>query len=186
MFDWVLRLLNPLSANLTKMVKHTQTIRRQKPTNCLNVFDHLVGLALRGLTIEIFTIKLRVKQIIAIFTRVTFLISFDHPLCSLKPILSLMMPPHNISKSVIFSFTFGLVNSLRNTIICFQILLLVFSCLQSFNSPRFSVTRLLTPSCFSMSSWVFLSFKSPFCSQELIQGKKLLLVSSWAPRFPTA
>ena len=30
-----------------KMVKHTQTIRRQQPTNCLNVFDHLVGLALQ-------------------------------------------------------------------------------------------------------------------------------------------
>ena len=27
------------------MVKHTQTIRRQKPTNFLNVFDHFVGLA---------------------------------------------------------------------------------------------------------------------------------------------
>ena len=32
-----------------KMVKHTQTIRRQKPTNCLSVFDHFVGLALTGL-----------------------------------------------------------------------------------------------------------------------------------------
>ena len=68
MFDWVQRLLNPFSANLTKMVKHTQTVCRQKPTNCLSVFDHLVGLALQGLTIEIFKIKLRVKQIIAIFT----------------------------------------------------------------------------------------------------------------------
>ena len=32
-----------------KMVKHTQTIRRQKSTNCLNVFDHFVGLALKEL-----------------------------------------------------------------------------------------------------------------------------------------
>ena len=31
------------------MVKHTQIIRRQKPTNCLSVFDHFVGLALKGL-----------------------------------------------------------------------------------------------------------------------------------------
>ena len=31
------------------MVKHTQTIRQQKPTNCLSVFDHFVGLALKGL-----------------------------------------------------------------------------------------------------------------------------------------
>ena len=27
------------------MVKHTLTIRQQKPTNCLSVFDHVVGLA---------------------------------------------------------------------------------------------------------------------------------------------
>ena len=25
------------------MVKHTQTIRQQKPTNCLSVFDHFAG-----------------------------------------------------------------------------------------------------------------------------------------------
>ena len=31
------------------MVKHTQTIRRQQPTNGLIVFDHFVGLALEGL-----------------------------------------------------------------------------------------------------------------------------------------
>ena len=34
------------------MVKHSQTIRRQKPTNCLNVFDHFVGLALKWLISE--------------------------------------------------------------------------------------------------------------------------------------
>ena len=33
-----------------KMVRHTPTIRRQKPTNCLSVFDHVVGVALKGLT----------------------------------------------------------------------------------------------------------------------------------------
>ena len=31
------------------MVKHTQTIRRHKPTNYFSVFDHFVGLALKGL-----------------------------------------------------------------------------------------------------------------------------------------
>ena len=32
------------------MVKHTlKTIRRQKPTNSLSVFDHFLGLALKGL-----------------------------------------------------------------------------------------------------------------------------------------
>ena len=31
------------------MVKHTQTIRRLLPTNCLTMFDHFVRLALKGL-----------------------------------------------------------------------------------------------------------------------------------------
>ena len=31
-----------------KMVKHTQTICRLLSTNCLSVFDHFVGLALKG------------------------------------------------------------------------------------------------------------------------------------------
>ena len=30
-----------------KMAKHTQTIRRQQPTNCLSVFDIFVELALK-------------------------------------------------------------------------------------------------------------------------------------------
>ena len=32
-----------------EMVKHTQTIRWQHPTNCLSVFDHFWGLAFKGL-----------------------------------------------------------------------------------------------------------------------------------------
>ena len=32
-----------------KMIKHTQTISRQQPTNFLSVFDHFVGLELEGL-----------------------------------------------------------------------------------------------------------------------------------------
>ena len=33
------------------MVKHTQTIRRQQPTNFLSVFGYFAGLALKGLII---------------------------------------------------------------------------------------------------------------------------------------
>ena len=36
-----------------KMVKHTQTIRRQNPTNCLSVSDHFLPLALKGLKINL-------------------------------------------------------------------------------------------------------------------------------------
>ena len=32
-----------------KMVKHTRTIRRKHPANCLSVFDHFEGLALKVL-----------------------------------------------------------------------------------------------------------------------------------------
>ena len=41
--------VNSLSTNL-KMVKYTQTTRRQRRTHSLNVFDHLVGLGLKGLS----------------------------------------------------------------------------------------------------------------------------------------
>ena len=34
------------------MLKHTQTIRRQQPTNCFSVFDHIVGLPLKGLILK--------------------------------------------------------------------------------------------------------------------------------------
>ena len=37
------------------MVKHIQTIRWVFPTNCLSVFDHFVGLALKGLKIDTFS-----------------------------------------------------------------------------------------------------------------------------------
>ena len=36
----------PFKRQPHKMIKHTQTIRRQQPTNCLSVFDHFVGLSL--------------------------------------------------------------------------------------------------------------------------------------------
>ena len=40
-------MLNPLSANITKW---SNTLKQFKlPTNCLSVFDHFVGLDLKGL-----------------------------------------------------------------------------------------------------------------------------------------
>ena len=40
----------PFKRQPHKIVKHTQTIRRQKPTNCLSVFGHFVRLTLKGLS----------------------------------------------------------------------------------------------------------------------------------------
>ena len=45
------------------MVKPTETIRRLLLTNCLSVFDHFVGLALKGL---IFLPLLKAKEIVII------------------------------------------------------------------------------------------------------------------------
>ena len=38
------------------MIKLTQTNLRQQLTNCLSLFDHFVGLALKGLNIQILQI----------------------------------------------------------------------------------------------------------------------------------
>ena len=44
-----LEVIKPLSANPTKMVRHTQTIGRLLPKNCLSVLDHFLELALEKL-----------------------------------------------------------------------------------------------------------------------------------------
>ena len=41
--------INPLKSQPHKMVKHNKIIHQQQPTNCLSVFDHFVGFALKGL-----------------------------------------------------------------------------------------------------------------------------------------
>ena len=40
----------PFKLQPHRMVRHTQTIRREQPTNCLSVFDHFAGLERKGLT----------------------------------------------------------------------------------------------------------------------------------------
>ena len=45
--------MKPFERQPHEMVKYTQTIRRQKPTNCLSVFDHFVGLALKELKLSL-------------------------------------------------------------------------------------------------------------------------------------
>ena len=39
------------------MVKHTQTIRWQQPTNCLSIFDHFVALSPEGLILSTGTLN---------------------------------------------------------------------------------------------------------------------------------
>ena len=47
-------MFKPFQRQSPKMVKHTQTIRRLLSTNCLSVFEHFVGLAVKGLGIIFF------------------------------------------------------------------------------------------------------------------------------------
>ena len=49
--------IQPFKHKPHKIVKHTQTIRRLLPTNCLSVLDHFVGLALKGLKEQLFATK---------------------------------------------------------------------------------------------------------------------------------
>ena len=49
------------------MVKHTQTIRRQQFINCLTVFDHFVGLVLKGLKMPCYPINTRCPQIVHMY-----------------------------------------------------------------------------------------------------------------------
>ena len=49
------------------MVKHTQTIRRELPTNCLSVFDHFVKLALKGLKLNRYLLVLSFKELYSVF-----------------------------------------------------------------------------------------------------------------------
>ena len=44
------------------MAKHTHSIGRQKPTNCLNVFDHFVGLAFKGLWFSNINVEIQGKN----------------------------------------------------------------------------------------------------------------------------
>ena len=50
---------NPLSANLTRW---SNTLTGCQPTNCLSVFDHFVGLALKGLIISLQTSLSRINK----------------------------------------------------------------------------------------------------------------------------
>ena len=45
----LLHTVNPLSAKLTKWPNTLKQFVGNLPTNCLSVFDHFVGLALKGL-----------------------------------------------------------------------------------------------------------------------------------------
>ena len=47
-----IRILNPLSAKITKWSNTLKQFVGNLPTNCLSVFDHFVGLALKGLNIS--------------------------------------------------------------------------------------------------------------------------------------
>ena len=68
----------PFKRQLHKMVEHSQTIRRLLPTNCLNVCDHFVGLALKRLTGAIYILA---------FSSLSFSEIRDKPVDTRRPAL---------------------------------------------------------------------------------------------------
>ena len=70
--------LKPFKRQPHKMAKHSQTIRRQKLTNCLSVFDHFVKLALKGLTISFFQKKFLFSFPLPFFFFLSFWRRFFH------------------------------------------------------------------------------------------------------------
>ena len=51
-YDVNMHLFNPLSANPTKWSNTLKQFVSKLPTNCLSVFDHFVGLLLKGLILQ--------------------------------------------------------------------------------------------------------------------------------------
>ena len=49
------------------MLKHTETIRRQKPTNCLIVFGRFIGLTLKGLKLWIKDFRSKFIRLFRVF-----------------------------------------------------------------------------------------------------------------------
>ena len=69
----IFKLTKPFKHQPHKIVKYTQTIRRQQPTNCLIACDRFVGLALKGLNFY-------KKYIINLPDIFSFLINLCHPI----------------------------------------------------------------------------------------------------------
>ena len=55
--------LEPFKRQPQKMIKHTQTIHGLLSTNCLSVFDHYKGMALKGLIVTIFKIAFNLVRL---------------------------------------------------------------------------------------------------------------------------
>ena len=87
---------NPLSANPAKWSKHTQTIRRQEPTNCLSVFDYFVGLTLNGVNILDSKKLLGTNQILPKFMlQLIFCVSLTAWKVSVVGIFLVLIFPHS-------------------------------------------------------------------------------------------
>ena len=90
------------------MVKHTQTIHRQQPTNCFSVFDHFSGLARKGLTANYrFEVGRKKHEIYILNTlnpfqpSVAFHIETRHLICSVNQITGFCMQQNTGLKWVI-------------------------------------------------------------------------------------
>ena len=61
LLPYLMGVLITLKRQPPNIVKHTQTIRRQMTTNCMSLFDHFVGLTLKGMLSDLLVIKITPK-----------------------------------------------------------------------------------------------------------------------------
>ena len=90
---------NPLNANFTKWSNTFKQIAGNLPTNCLSVFDHFVGLVLKGLkSVQVAWIHLHLKRTLPYVLHIILLSWFFLHLFS--------VPTDEISEIIAIIFTF--------------------------------------------------------------------------------
>ena len=72
MDDWIIQIVSHLNANPTKWSNTLKQFVGKLLTNCLSVFNHFVGLALKGLSLSMTRLIPKSESQTAIVTQLTF------------------------------------------------------------------------------------------------------------------
>ena len=106
-----------LTRYLKQGISHCLFLRKNIPISCKR--SKLIMLTFSSYLLMFVTICQRTIIIPYALPTNDLLISFDHPLYSLKHITFLIIPQHIVSKAIPFWFTFDLVNSPLSSLFCF-------------------------------------------------------------------
>ena len=90
--------INPLSTNFTKWPNTLKQFVGKLPTNCLSMFDHFLGLALKGLDskMNVYLDVLKKLHKTPLFNSLTFYKHVDR--CAIGELLSATLSDTNIAK----------------------------------------------------------------------------------------